>query len=237
MLVGRRLSKRFGAVRAVDDVSIAVHPGEVVALIGPNGAGKSTLLSLLAGLLVPDAGDASILGVPSTAPGGRARASLGFLAGDTALYARLTAREVLVFFARLWGVDDVDGRVRAVADELRLGAFLDRRVDALSSGQKQRVNLARALLHDPKVLVLDEPTTALDVASQRFVLAAVEKARAGGRAVLFSSHLMGEVERLADRVVLLEGGRVTAEGPRDEIVARAGEGGLSSLFSDVEAAP
>ncbi len=229
--------KRFGGVVAVGGVTLEVRAGEVVALVGPNGAGKSTLLSLLAGLLVPDEGFAAIQGVPSTAAGGQARRALGFLSGDTALYARLSAREVLMFFAQMYGLNDeaAGARIATVEGDLRLSAFLDRRVDALSSGQRQRVNLARALLHDPAVLILDEPTTALDVASQRFVLDAVRRARAGGRAVLFSSHLMGEVEQLADRVMLLERGAITAQGPLQDVLARAGEGGLSSLFAEADA--
>jgi sodium transport system ATP-binding protein len=231
-LEGVRLKKRFGSVLAVDGISLAVRPGEVVALLGPNGAGKSTLLSLLAGLLVPDEGSAHITGIPSSKPDGSARMRLGFLAGDTALYGRLLVGELLAFFARLHGVKDVATAVKAAADELRVGDLLKRRADALSSGQRQRVNLARAIVHDPAVLILDEPTTALDVASQRFVLDAVKKARERGRAVLFSSHLMGEVEQLADRVVLIERGTLRAEGTLADIVERAGPGGLSSLFAE-----
>lgn len=233
-LVGEHLVKRYGDVLAVGGVSLSVAPGEVVALIGPNGAGKSTLLSLLAGLMPPDEGRAFIDGRQAHSEGGEARARLGFLSGDTALYGRLQVGEMLRFFGELYGLrhEALQARVRAVAEDLQLGSFLARRCDALSSGQRQRANLARALLHDPTAIILDEPTTALDVTSQRFVLAAIRRAKERGRAVLFSSHVMGEVEEVADRVVLLERGRLRAEGTLAELRERAGAGGLSALFSE-----
>lgn len=236
-LVAERLKKRFGDVVAVDGVSLSVRPGEVVALIGPNGAGKSTLLSLLSGLMAPDEGEARIDGQTAHTEGGEAKKSLGFLSGDTALYGRLRVAEVLRFFGRLYGLEGaaLEERVRAVMAQLGIEALAERRCDALSSGQVQRTNLARALLHDPTALILDEPTNALDVASQRFVLHVIQEMRARGRAVLFSSHVMGEVEEVSDRVVLLERGRIRAEGTLAELRAKAGGRGLSALFSDEEA--
>ena len=232
-LAGRGLHKAFGNVRAVDGVDLEVRPREVVALIGPNGAGKSTLLSLLAGLLVPDRGHAHIAGIEATARGGAARRQLGFVSGDTKLYERLTPREVLALFGGLHGVEDdrLASRVDAVCLDYDLTAFADRRCATLSSGQAQRVNLARAVVHDPSVLILDEPTTALDVASQRFVLEAVERARVEGRAVLFSSHVLGEVERVADRVSVLKAGVVVADGPLATVVGAGGEQGLAGYFT------
>jgi len=235
-LRGEGLSKRYGDVHALKQATLGVRRGEVVALIGPNGAGKSTLLSCLAGLLVPDDGHASILGVPSATKGGKARQQLGFLSGSTALYGKLTVREVLRFFGGLHGLsdDDLDRRVATVVDELGLHELQDRRCDGLSSGQSQRVNLARAMVHDPAVLILDEPTNALDVMSQQFVLDAVQKARAEHRAVLFSSHVMGEVEAVADRVVLLTGGRIVLRGTLDEVNARADGRGLGHLIASLD---
>jgi sodium transport system ATP-binding protein len=239
-LLGEHLTKRFGEVRAVRDVSLRVMPGEVVGLIGPNGAGKSTLLSLLAGLMAPDEGTAFIEGARAHSEAGQARAQLGFLAGDTALYGRLKVQELLRFFGPLYGLEGarLAERVALVLAELRLEELAGRRCDALSAGQVQRVNLARALLHEPRVLILDEPTTALDVSSQRFVLSAIRRAKERGRAVLFSSHVMGEVEEVADRVVLLERGALRAEGTLAQLQEKAGGQGLSALFGvDEEEAP
>lgn len=231
-LWGQGLTKRFGDVAAVKAVDLHVDKGEVVALIGPNGAGKSTLLSMLVGLLTPDAGRAVINGVPAMAKGGVARANLGFLSGDTALYGRMTVRELLAFYAKLYGLQPsaIAERVAVVTEQLHLQRFLAQRCGVLSMGQRQRANLARALVHDPQVLVLDEPTTALDVASQEFVLQAVDRARSEGRAVLFSSHIMGEVEAVADRVLLLERGTIAHEGTLDALRAKAEGGKLTNLF-------
>lgn len=231
-LLGQNLTKRFGDVLAVNGVNLHVDKGEVVALIGPNGAGKSTLLSMLVGLLTPDAGTAAIDGVPAMTKGGVARANLGFLSGDTALYGRMTVHELLVFYAKLYGLEPeaIAARVGIVTEQLHLQRFLTQRCGVLSMGQRQRANLARALVHDPSVLVLDEPTTALDVASQEFVLQAVGRARSEGRAVLFSSHIMGEVEAVADRVLLLERGTIAHEGTLDALRAKADGGKLTNLF-------
>lgn len=226
------LTKRYGEVVAIRDVSLTVARGEVVGLIGPNGAGKSTLLSMLAGLLVPDEGTAAIDGVRADSPGGVARRRLGFVAGDTRLYSRLTVREVLHFFGALHGLRgaELDDAVRKTAEELALTPLFDRRCDSLSSGQEQRTNLARALVHDPSILILDEPTTALDVASQRFVLEVIERAQQAGRAVLLASHMMGEVERVADRVVVLDGGTIRAEGKLEALLEQTGTRGLGAFF-------
>ncbi|MCP4501473.1 MAG: ATP-binding cassette domain-containing protein [Deltaproteobacteria bacterium] len=236
-LFGKDLTKSYGDVKALRNASISVRKGEVVALIGPNGSGKSTLLSCLAGLLVPDVGEARILGLLSSTTGGVARRELGFLSGNTALYQRLKVKEVLLFFASLYGLkgNKMHRRIEQVVDELELKDLLDRRCDGLSSGQEQRVNLARALVHDPQVLILDEPTNALDVTSQQFVLDAVLRAKKENRAVLFSSHVMGEVEAVADRVVLLAKGRIVFTSTLDEVKARTEGRGLGHLFTQLEA--
>jgi len=191
---------------------------------------------MLAGLLTPDDGTAEIDGVRADLPGGVARQRLGFVAGDTRPYGRLTVRESLAFFATLHGLTDEAsaGAIARVAHDLSIEKLLDRRCDALSSGQEQRANLARALVHDPSILILDEPTNALDVASQRFVLDVVVRARDAGRAVLVASHVMGEIERVASRVVVLDAGRVRAEGALDDVLARTGGRGLGAFFDDTQ---
>jgi sodium transport system ATP-binding protein len=231
-ILAEHLSRRYDDVLAVRDVNLRVAAGEVVALLGPNGAGKTTLLRMLAGILVPTEGRAVIAGHDVATDPARAKRALGFLSGDTALYGRLTVREVLTYFGRLYGLApaDVARRVTRVAELLELGPFLEQRAGTLSSGQTQRANLARTFLTDPPVLILDEPTTALDVVSGEFVYQAIQRARGEGRAILLSTHVMSEAERLADRIVLLVRGRVAAEGPRDALLAAHQAPSLTDLI-------
>jgi sodium transport system ATP-binding protein len=232
MLEAIALTKRYGAVHAAADVSFRVGAGEVVGLLGPNGAGKTTLLRMLAGILTPTSGRALVDGVDAAADPFEAKRRLGFLSGDTALYQRLTPREVLRYFGRLHGLPDeaIAARTERLVAELRMGEFADRRCAALSAGQKQKTNIARAFLHDPPALILDEPTTALDVVTGRFLLDAIARARAAGKAILFSTHVMGEAEALCDRVLLLHGGRLVDEGAPAELCARAGVRTLGEAF-------
>jgi sodium transport system ATP-binding protein len=217
---------------AVDDVSFAVAEGEVLGLLGPNGAGKTTLLRMLAGVLRPTRGRAFILGVDVEADPLEAKRRLGFLSGDTALYGRLTAREVLRYFGELAGMArrTADERIQALDAAFALRTFLDARCDTLSSGQKQRTNLARAFVADPPVLILDEPTTGLDVISGRFVHEAIASAKATAKAVLLSTHVMSEAEMLCDRIALLVRGKIRALGTRDEILLAAGAPSLADLI-------
>lgn len=211
-IVAERLTRRYDDVVAVDDVSLFVRRGEVLGLLGPNGAGKTTLLRMLAGVLHPDAGRASILGHDVAKDTQAAKRQLGFSSGDTRLYERLTVHEVLTYFAQLAGLDDgaVASRIDAVTERFGLGEFVHKKTGALSSGQTQRANLARAFLTDPAVLVLDEPTATLDVVSGRFVHDAIRAARTEGKAVLISTHLMSEAASLCDRIALLVRGRIRA---------------------------
>jgi sodium transport system ATP-binding protein len=227
-----QLSKTYGAVVAADRVSFRVEPGQVVGLLGPNGAGKTTILRMLAGILTPSSGQAKVDGVDAAENAFEVKRRLGFLSGDTALYQRLTPREVLRYFGQLHGLDEATlaGRIERLVGELRMGDFADRRCGLLSAGQKQKTNIARAFLHDPPALVLDEPTTALDIVTGRFLLEAIERARAAGKAVLFSTHVMGEAEYLCDRVLLLHQGRIIDEGAVAELCARAGTRTLAEAF-------
>ena len=227
-----RLSKSYGDLLAVRDLSLRVGGGEVYALLGANGAGKTTALRCLATLLRPTSGAARIDGFDSAAAPLEVRRRLGFLAASMGLYQRLTARELLRYFARLNGIaDDVgERRVEEMVAAFDLGEFADRLCGKLSTGQRQRVSIARAVVHDPPALVLDEPTLGLDVLSSEAIFRFVADARARGRAVIFSTHQMSEVELLADRVGIIAGGRLVAEGTVDEIVARSGEHNLARAF-------
>ncbi len=222
----------FGATRAVDGVSFTVAPGEVVGLLGPNGAGKTTTLRVLAGLLTPAAGRARILGLDVHRSPLEARVHLGFLTASTGLYERLTGREVLRTFGRLQRVDEatLERRIGELAVELELGPFLDKRCGALSSGQKQRISIARAVVHDPAAYVLDEPTATLDPVASREILELVGRARARNKAVLFSTHRMEEAEYLCSRLLFMRQGRLVAEGTAADLRAQSGQARLTDAF-------
>jgi sodium transport system ATP-binding protein len=224
-VVVERLRKQFGPRAAVADLSFSVAAGEIYGLLGPNGAGKTTTLRVLAGLLSPSAGAIRIAGVDVVRAPREAQRRLGFLTGSTGLYGRLTGREVLAYFGALEGLSpaEVATRTAALAATLDLTELLDRRCEALSSGQKQRVSVARAVLHDPPVLILDEPTVGLDVLASRFLREYIGAERARGKAVIFSTHYLAEAELLCDRIGLLHEGRLLAEGPPAELRARAGD--------------
>jgi len=231
-MVAAGLVKRFGPVAAVDGVSLTVSAGEVVGLLGPNGAGKTTTLRMLAGILTPDVGNVCIGGLDIHDRPLEAKRRLGFLSGDTQLYQRLTTREVLRYFGRLYGMADplIEARTAQLVGELEMGEFANRPCGTLSSGQKQRANIARAFLHDPDLLILDEPTVALDVISGQFIVESIRRQREAGRAVLFSTHIMSEAEYLCDRILLLHRGRVIDEGVLDDLLARSGCRNLTDAF-------
>ena len=226
------LTKSFGDVRAVADVSITVQAGEVVGLLGPNGAGKTTILRMIAGILTPDEGAVRIQDIDIAADPLTAKQKIGFHSGDTQLYQRLNPREALQYFGRLYGMDEprLKLRIEQLVGELEMSTFADRPCSTLSSGQKQRANIARAFLHQPDLLILDEPTNALDVVSGQFIVEAIRRERAAGRAVLFSTHIMGEAEYLCDRVALLHQGRLVDQGTIPELLERSGTANLTDAF-------
>jgi sodium transport system ATP-binding protein len=232
LLVADDLAKHFGEVRAVDGVSVSVDAGEIVGLLGPNGAGKTTMLRMLAGILPPTSGRVLVGRADMAADPLAAKQCIGFLSGDTQLYQRLTPREVLEYFGRLYGMpaERLRARIDQLIDELEMRPFAGRPCRTLSSGQKQRANIARAFLHEPEILILDEPTTALDVISGQFIIEAIRRQKAAGRAVMFSTHIMGEAEYLCDRVVLLHEGRVLDQGPLAELLERSGRANLTDAF-------
>jgi sodium transport system ATP-binding protein len=231
----RGLVKRFGDVVAVDGVDFVAEDGEVTGLLGPNGAGKTTTLRMLYALLRPDAGAIEVDGVDAVADPASARARLGVLPDVSGLYPRLTAREVIRYFGELQGLDraTVEARTEALVDELDLRAVADRRTAGFSHGERTKVALARALVHDPRNVILDEPTNGLDVMSTRALRELVRRMRGAGRAVVLSSHVMQEVAALCDRIVVIAGGRVAAQGTPDELRELTGRSDLEQAFVEL----
>ncbi len=219
------LTKLFGSKLAVAGLSFSVAPGEIYGLLGPNGAGKTTTLRILAGILTPTAGRALVSNIDVAVNPLEVRRRLGFLTNTTGLYGRLTGRELLEYFARLFQLppEVADARIAGLVRELDLAPFFGRRCEGLSTGERQRLSIARAVLHDPAVLVLDEPTAGLDVLASRFLRRFVSAERARGKAVVFSTHYLAEAELLCDRIGLLHHGRLLAEGTPSALRALAGE--------------
>lgn len=226
-----------GTVRAVDGVSLSVPGGEVYGLLGANGAGKTTTLRMLATLLPPDAGRLLIDGVDGAADPVAARRRLAYVPAEAGLPPRLTPREVVTLFARIQGVSAPQARVAGLLEMLGIGHVADTPCESLSTGLKRRAVLARALVHDPPVLLLDEPTDGLDVQGRADVLQLLRRLAAEGHAVLMSSHIMGEVEAVCGRVGVVVQGRLVLEGSIPHICAQTGTSGLSAAFLHLNTPP
>jgi sodium transport system ATP-binding protein len=224
--------KKRGEIRAADAVTLRVQPGQIYGLLGANGAGKTTTLRMIATLLRPTSGTAVVAGHDVVREPDRVRADVGFLATSTALYGRLTAREMIAYFGRLNGLDEpsVRARVRLLADELEMHDFLDRRCEKLSTGMKQKTSIARMLVHDPQVMIFDEPTVGLDVMTARSIVRFVRDCRSRGKTVIYSTHVMSEAERLCDVIGIIHGGALRAEGTVAQLKARTGETDLEECF-------
>ena len=232
MIEVRGLRKCFGDVVAVDDVSFEARNGEVTALLGENGAGKTTTLRSIYGLIQPDAGEVHVDGVDAIAQPLSARRGLGVLSEARGLYPRLTAREHMRYFAHLQGLGlaETETRCEDLVGLLGMGDFADRRAAGLSHGEHTKVALARALLHDPANILLDEPTTGLDVMSTRAVRELIVQLRERGKCVVFSSHVMQEVAAVSDRIVVVSAGRVVASGTPAELRRSTGLDDLEDVF-------
>ncbi len=223
--------KKRGLIPAVAGVSLEAHSGEIFGLLGPNGAGKTTLLRILATILSPTSGTAIIGGHDILRDPAAVRAQIGYLSGSAGLYDRLTGRQVLHYFATLYGLKDAAARQRieALILQLDMGSYIDGKCDKFSTGQKQRVSIARSVIHDPPILFFDEPTNGLDLIAARTVLRYIKDCRADGKCIIFSTHIMSEVEALCDRIAIVYEGKVAAIGTMDDLRRETG----AQLFEDV----
>jgi ABC-2 type transport system ATP-binding protein len=230
----RHLRKVYGEIVAVDDLTFSVRPGAVLGLLGGNGAGKTTTIAMLLGLLEPSAGDINVLGIDMRRRRYAALPRMNFSSPYVDLPHRLTVRQNLSFYGRLYGVSDVARRIEEIAEDMQVRPFLDRQAGRLSAGQKTRVALAKALINTPAVLLLDEPTASLDPDTADWVRSYLKDYQRRTHAtILLASHNMGEVERLCDDVILLQTGRVFDRGSPEELIRRFGREDMEEVFLDM----
>jgi sodium transport system ATP-binding protein len=236
MISVERLSKSFkgrkGVKKVLDNVSFEAFDGEVFGLLGPNGAGKTTTLRSIATLLQPDSGNVSVDGFDVTKDGRAVRNRIGFLTGDMKLAGNLSSREMLRFYGELNHMDPsfAETRIKQLSAELGMDDFLDRPISKLSAGMTQKTSIAVSILHDPKVIIFDEPTSNLDVLAVKVVADFIRKSKASGKCVVLSTHVLSEAERLCDRVGILHQGQLLCSGKHDELLERFGQKSLEDLF-------
>jgi sodium transport system ATP-binding protein len=239
MIIANDLHKSFktktGTVTAVDGVSFTAHDGQITGLLGPNGAGKTTTMRMLYTLMTPDRGEIKVDGIDTTQDPIAVRRALGVLPDARGVYKRLTARENIAYFGELHGLSSkqIAERTKALSDALDMGDILDRQTEGFSQGQRTKTAIARALVHDPRNVILDEPTNGLDVMTTRAMRGFLRQLREEGRCVIFSSHIMQEVAALCDRIVIIAKGTVVAAGTADELREQAGEDNLEDAFVKV----
>jgi sodium transport system ATP-binding protein len=228
---------RRGQVLAVDHVSFDVRAGEIFGLLGPNGAGKTTTMRVLCTVLKPTGGTATVAGHDVASEPGLVRQNIGFLSANTAIYDRMSAWEMVEYFGRLYGLegDRLQARLEFVFAALQMDDFRDTLGAKMSTGMRQKVSIARAIVHDPPVLIFDEPTAGLDVLVARAVLANIARLRELGKCILFSTHIMREVEKLCDRVAIIGRGKILACGTLPELRTRHGQYDLEELFFNLVA--
>jgi sodium transport system ATP-binding protein len=234
-LVKKFRDKNRGEVRALDHVSFCCRPGEIFGLLGANGAGKTTTLRILATILTPSEGTAVVAGYDVKKEPQKVRACVGFLSTATALYGRLSAQEMVEYFGRLHGLEEptLRQRINEIFERLEMNDFRDRRCDKLSNGMKQKVSIARTLVHDPSVMIFDEPTVGLDVMAARTIVGFIRECRDRGKTVIFSTHVMSEVEKLCDRIGIIHDGRLLTEGTLADLRQRFGKQDLEDIFVEV----
>lgn len=237
MIEAKELTKIFrdrkrGEVRAVDRVSFTCRPGQIYGLLGPNGAGKTTTLRMLSTALHPTSGTALVDGVDIRQNPQLVRAQIGFLSGNTGLYGRLTPEEMVRYFGRLYGMSDriIDQRIEQLFDMLDMRSFARGRNEKLSTGMKQKVSIARSVVHDPPVMVFDEPTAGLDVMSSRTIVDFIRQCSRDGKTVIFSTHIMSEAMRLCDFIGIIHNGRLYTEGSVPEILNQTETSTLEDAF-------
>ena len=228
-----RLQKTLGKNTVLRGISFQAQPGEIFGLLGPNGAGKTTTLRIICTLLSPDAGSVEVFGFDTRTAPEEVRRRIGVVTADIGVYPRLSARENVEYFAMLCGLSggDLTRKVDGVIERLDMGSFAKQRAESLSSGQKQKVAIARAIVHDPEVLMFDEPTSNLDVLASKEVREFMVEAKARGKCVIFSTHVMHDAERLCDRVTIIHQGEVVASGSIAEV--RGGRRDLEDAFLEV----
>ncbi|MBS5588973.1 MAG: ATP-binding cassette domain-containing protein [[Clostridium] spiroforme] len=233
MLKVENLTKKFKKITAVDNISFEVNSGEIVGLLGENGAGKTTTLRMLATMLKPTAGNAAIDDYNIIDNPGKIREKIGILfGGDVALYDRLTGRENMIYFAKLNGLNDLEANqaVNKIANELEMNEYIDYPVGKYSRGMKQKVSLARSIIHQPDVMLFDEPSTGLDVLSSKLIHDFILKCKKDNKAIVFSSHNMYETEKLCDRIIIIHKGKVVASGTIEQLKKDYQKDNLEELF-------
>ena len=237
MIEVQELTKQYddlqkGTFTAVKSLSFHAHPGEIYGLLGPNGAGKTTVLRILSTVLTPTSGTALVHGLDVQRDAAKVRHQIGFVSNNTAVYERMTAMEMVVYFGRLYGLtqDEVRDRAHQIFDQLAMHDIRDRLCSKMSTGMRQKVSIARALVHDPPVLIFDEATVGLDVVVARSLVRTIAELRDRGKCIIYSTHIMREVEKLCDRVAILNRGQILAEGSVAELQHSHDETDLEEIF-------